>query len=154
VSGTDFAALSTYGDAVARLEVLMNRFNSLCFIHFVIAGSLPVVLSSCSSDQGHGPTVGAPSGPVVISEGGSGPSGGGASSAASGGVSSGISGDTSIGMSGTFNGAAGNSAFGGSDPFGVGGGGGGDAFGVGGRTGADPFGVGGSSPSFSGTAAF
>jgi len=100
---------------------------------------------ACSSDTAHGPVIGAPTGPIVISE------GGGTSRAGSAGQDSGNSGSAGSDPFGAAGkGAAGSDPFGagGGDPFGVGGNGaaGRDPFGVGGNgaAGSDPFGVGGS----------
>lgn len=94
----------------------------------------------CGSDDNHGPVIGAPTTPVVISEGGSGNPSGGAFNTA--GASSAAAGTTSNGGFGQ----------GGTVSVGVGGSGG-DPFGTGGLGQTDPFGVGGTSSS-AGTVGF
>src|SRR5450432_3753625 len=99
----------------------MTRFPSLRIAYFVAAVCFPATIA-CSSDDGHGPTIGAPTTPVVISEGGSAQGGSnnpnGGSGAVTGGGATGVAGTVTTGT-------------GGSDPFGTGGSsGGGDPFGT------------------------
>jgi hypothetical protein len=130
----------------------MIRLNPFCRAGFPAALSLPIVLLACSSD-GHGPVIGAPNTPIVISEGGGSPSagtgnpnGGGAGMATGGGT--GVAGTNATGTGG----GGGTPTF---DPFGVGGdnpfGTGSPGFGAVG--GSDPFGTSGTSNT-SGTASF
>jgi hypothetical protein len=121
--------------------------HSFRFVRFS-AGllSLACVCSAaagCSGDDNHGPTIGSPTTPVVISEGGGGPSGAAGPSGGSGTTTT----------TGGVPGVAGTVGVGGtSDPLGTGGT---DPFATAGTTGAgDPFGVGGSPSSFSGTSSF
>jgi hypothetical protein len=125
----------------------MIRFTSLRLVHFVAALAVPSFVLACGDDQNHGPTIGAPTTPVVITEGG-GSTGVGGTGGPSGGTTA--SGGGAPGAAGTLTG------IGGTDPFGVGGSsiGGGAPFGSGG--GSDPFTgtTGGSPGSFSGTTGF
>lgn len=96
----------------------MNHFEShrLTFVTLIAVVLVQGALG-CSSDDNHGPTIGAPSGPVVIVEGGgSGPTG---SSGAPG--SGATAGDTGVGgllnPGGGSPGAAGTGL--GTDPFGT-----------------------------------
>ncbi len=119
----------------------MTQSHSRCLACLSTIFCLATATFGCSSDDNHGPVIGAPTTPVVISEGGSGnPSGG---SPGFGGTEA-----TSAGSGGLVQGGAPN--------FGVGGTGGTDPFGTGGSLGpSDPFGVGGTtSSSTSGTAGF
>jgi hypothetical protein len=112
----------------------MTRFQSLRIACLALFSCLPVGFLGCSSDDGHGPTIGAPTTPVVISEGGSAPSGGsGNPNGASAGMVSGG------GAAGTIN----TGTSGGTNPIGTGGSSGGsDPFGTGTNTGgSDPFGT-------------
>jgi hypothetical protein len=117
----------------------MTRFNtSLRIARFAVVFCVPVTAMACSSDDGHGPTIGAPTTMVPIGEGGNAPSGGG---------SPGSGGTDTTGSAGTINGAGGTPTFGagGGTPSGVAGtttfgaGGGTDPFGVGGNPSGDPF---------------
>lgn len=124
----------------------MARPNSLRFTRFA-AAIWPLLVVGCSSDDGHGPVIGAPTTPIVISEGGAATSGG--SGNPNGGAGIATAGDTSIGGTGATGLGAGTGGvddpFGTNDPFAMGG--------TGGTTG-DPFVVGGSPGSFSGSAPF
>jgi hypothetical protein len=101
----------------------MNQLEShrLTFLKLVALGLAHVALG-CSGDDNHGPPIGAPSGPVVIIEGGgSGPTGSGGSSGSGTGA-----GETGVGApfnaGGSLTGIAGLDFFpgaAGTDPFGA-----------------------------------
>jgi hypothetical protein len=128
----------------------MILLNPFCLAGFPAALSLPIILLACSSD-GHGPVVGAPNTPIVISEGGGSPSGG-TGNPNSGGTGTATGGDTGVAGTGVTGGSGGTPAF---DPFGVGGnspfGTGSPGFGAVG--GSDPFGISGTLNT-SGTSSF
>ena len=133
----------------------MSRSDSFRLVYLVALGLLPDALLACSSDD-HGPTIGGPTTPVVISEGGTGVGGhgnpGGGSAGTSAGGDVGSAGTAVLGGAGTPFASAGTSAFGtgGSAAFGTAGSGGSDPFGVGGNASS----VSGSFNSFSGTTSF
>ncbi|HEY4103937.1 MAG TPA: hypothetical protein VGM44_08600 [Polyangiaceae bacterium] len=119
---------------------MIDAFSPRFLVGFALAIGSSFAFA-CSGDDGHGPTIGAPT-PVVIVEGGSTGVGGSSNTSGNGGAATG--GDTGTG--GTFDGTPGLGGLGGSDPFGLGGTGSGDPFGN--PFGGSPFG--GSSP-FGGT---
>jgi hypothetical protein len=133
------------------LEVHMNHPEShRLTVLALLAVAFAEVLLGCSDDN-HGPTIGAPTGPVVIVEGGgSGPtSGGGASGTGTNGGATSIGGSNLAGGFDAGGGVAGLLGAAGTDPFGTAGTGIGP-FGAAG-TGIGQFGAAGTSPSFGGS---
>jgi len=108
----------------------MFRSDSSRFVCLLALGVLTETLFACSSDDQHGPTIGGPTTPVVISEGGTGVGGqgnpGGGSAGTSAGGDVGSAGTAVVGSAGGPLGSAGTGAFGtgGSAASGTAGGGG------------------------------
>jgi hypothetical protein len=131
----------------------MNPFDShRCARLTLLAAGLAAFALGCSSDDNHGPTIGAPTGPVVIVEGGSGPTGsGGSGTGANGGATAAGGSDVNAGAG--LPGSAGSDFLGagGTDLSGTAGALG--QFGTGGAS-TTPFGVAGTSASLAGSAPF
>ncbi len=130
----------------------MRHFAIQRLARLTLYATLARCALACGADSDHGPPIGAPTGPVIVDEGGNsngnGPGNGGQPGNPNGGAAA-------NGASGTFN----TAANGGTGQFEVGGNGngGGNPFGVGGSSTGDPFGSAGlnTTPSgFSGSSAF